>query len=282
MGQPILGIFIFCCLALGCSPKQPENTVLGATDEVEYKFETLAKVFPGIHGLAIDENDVIYLADTFGNFHPERRIYSLEPPYTGQFNTLPIKASQPGGLAFVGDHLFVCDLGLNRITEFDQQFKPIRKWNADAPWTVRSIGGMLTTINAGGALETLDDTGQTNVLFEGMVNPFSFHAAGSDTFWVSEQGSEFSPSRVTERTMKGEILREVGSDWKVAEGLHLDQKGRLWIADTGANGLFLFENNKVKKIGPNMDRPIIISQFTNGDLLVVEGGPSARLIRVSF
>src|SRR5690606_8288780 len=130
--------------------------------------QSLARVYPGIHGAAVDEHDVIYIADTFGTFHPDRPVYALKPPYTGQFVTLPVKAAQPSGLTFVGNHLFVCDTALNRVTEYDDTFKPIRSWNADAPWMVQSIGAILYSISAGGAVEVLDPAGHTSVQFEGL------------------------------------------------------------------------------------------------------------------
>ncbi len=246
--------------------------------------------FPGgIHGLAVDATTGrLYLSDSFGNVDHTRRIYVLDPPYTGRLRSTRISGITPAGLMFDGDSLYMCDVSANLVRQFDRFGRAVRSVSAQAPWNITALpdGGLLTVSNDG-LVQRLPDNDNDKgtraiTLFAGLDAPFGIASAGDGTIWISEQGTGGRPGRVTRRDLGGKIIEELSYPWDNPEGLLVDEEGALWIAETGLGQLLRFDGMELALVGEGLGLPVAIAQSGPGTLLLNSASSPAQLIEAQY
>lgn len=253
-----------CALDDGAAPV--EETGVQSSE-----LRTLATITPvrsfvgGVHGLAVNAGQRLYLSNSFGTPVP-RQVYYLDPPYTGAYVATGITSSTPAGLLSLGSSLYVCDVGGNTVRQFNSLHQLVRQWTASAPWNLTAMpDGSLLTVSNGGAVQRLNAIGSgATTLFAGLDAPFGIASAGDGTFWVSEQGAT-NPGAVTRRKTSGKIVESIPYAWNNPEGLLVDREGALWIAETGRGEILRYFQGQLTVVGSGLGLPVVLTQRRSDD-----------------
>ena len=197
------------------------------------------RIAPGAHGLAMDEAGIIYYSDTYRNEGAASQVYRLPPPYNTS-QPLEITGTTVSGLYTQGDLLLVTDTGGSTVRIYRQGVLE-DTLQATQPWNItRAPEGWVTATYAN-TVELLAVGTSPTTLFGGLAFSFDIvYDSDEDAFWVSE--SEAKTVRL--RARDGQILREIDAEaasFEVPEGIALDPRGVLWVADTGASKIHGFD-----------------------------------------
>ena len=95
------------------------------------------------------------------------------------------------------------------------------------------------------------------------------------------RGIQISDARDSKRSLNGKLISTLNHNWSQPSSLAIDAYGILWTADIGANQVYTLENSEFNKIKIQTKAPILLAPFPPTDLLLLESGPKARLIRIS-
>jgi hypothetical protein len=291
--RQLILIIIFAGLfshLIGCSlfsPPSPESLELAEVQIDGNKisppptFSVVTELFQGIQGLSIGFQNRIYISDTKGAFHPKKRVYFLDSPYDGKLNSLPINFSIPTGITFRKGHLYVCDIGKNVVLKIDSSNNIIQRWNTETPISLFWIASDLFSLSKGGVIEKLLVDGSVTKIIEKLVNPVSAISDRANNIWIAEEGSKFQMPAISKRSLNGKLISTLNHNWSQPSSLAIDAYGILWTADIGANQVYTLENSEFNKIKIQTKAPILLAPFPPTDLLLLESGPKARLIRIS-
>lgn len=237
----------------------------------------------GVHGMAISNTGRLFYSDSFKNQDPTvARVYYLDAPYTGQPISTGIVALLPTGLLWEDSSLFLCDTQAGKVFQFNGSFNLVKEWTASAPWNVaRDSNGDLLTVSNNGALQRLNADGTSTTLFTGMDFPFGLAPLSDGTVWISEQG--VNSGRVTRRTLEGAVIDTVDYPWENPEGLLLDERGTLWIADTMIGSIVRVDGFGLEVVSEGLRQPIVLAGHSSTSILTnVSGGTNPRLHQIEL
>ncbi|HEU4412142.1 MAG TPA: hypothetical protein VFS43_43270 [Polyangiaceae bacterium] len=239
---------------------------------------SVVRPFPGgVHGMAVSGTGRLFFSDSFGNVSSTRRVYALDPPYTGAFAATKITGALPAGLLFDDGLLYVCDVAASRVRAFDAKLRGVKEWHPATPWGIARLpGGALVTVSNDGVVQRLEPDGAVTTLFGGLDAPFGIAAAADGTVWVSEQG--VGAGRVTRRSLDGAVLETVAYPWDNPEGLLVDHQGVLWVAETGLRQLVRYDGSAATTFASNIGLPVVITRRDADTLLINSANLPAQLM----
>jgi streptogramin lyase len=126
---------------------------------------------------------------------------------------------------------------------------------------------------------TTTDVQTATTLFSGLDAPFGIASAGDGTVWVSEQGAS-APGKVTRRTLTGTVVETVTYGWDNPEGLHVDDAGTLWIAETSLGQFLRYDGFTLEVVGQGLGLPVVITSSGPGSLLANSANGPAQLLGI--
>ncbi len=245
------------------------------------EIEVLRSFVPGVHGMAVAEDGVLYFSDSYQHAGSPAQVYTLVPPYSGVPEPTGIVGKNVAGLKWHGGSLFVCVTGESLVQRFDGDLQLQESWQVASPWNLTFIGETAYVVTYGGKVYSLGKEGSSELVVSGLNYPFDIAAFGS-SFWVSEQSVE-KKGRVRRFDLDGKEIREAKHPWHNPEGLGLDKWGWLYLADTAKGEISrVAPECTVELLSADYDMPIVITEVPGGDLLVSTGGSNARLLRIKF
>jgi DNA-binding beta-propeller fold protein YncE len=284
--------------AMGCgarpAPVVATEPAVAAVDAATGPFAaTVTEVggfLAGSHGLAVDADGTLYASDTFKNHGAAPAIYTIAAPFTGTPVALPVPVTQPAGLVVTTDALIVCDLGAGEVRRHPREASGFAAaaamtWSVTAPWNAAVLpDGALAVVTNDGALVRLSPDGGTTPIARGLDAPFDVAIAADGTLWVSEQVADpAAPGRIRRWNVDGTVATEITYAWKNPEGLALDARGYLWVADTERGELVRVAPDGAAEVVATAELPILVRRLPAGDgLLVTANRPTARLLRVDL
>jgi len=243
--------------------------------------ETVGAFPAGVHGMAVDSDGTLWFSDSYRNVLPLEQVYTLPAPYTGEPEGTDLFGSIPAGLLWHAGDLLVCFTGEDEIRRFDADLALVATWSVPAPWNVIALGEDLLTVTYHGEVRRLEADGASTVLFGDLEFPFDLAAAGPDAIWVSEQVEADVDGRVTRFGLDGTVLEPSAAIWDNPEGLILDDRGTLYVADTNAGMVFRrVPDGKVGMVATMLTAPITFARLPDGDLLLNTSAARPELIRL--
>ncbi|MEM1414226.1 MAG: hypothetical protein AAGH15_04975 [Myxococcota bacterium] len=230
----------------------------------------------GVHGVAVDAEGRVLVADTFRS----RTLLRSEPGLAEPLAATGFGSGQPAGLRYEGETLFVADTLENAVLELDAALTLVARRPAPAPWNTTRLGdGDRLAIGFAGELVRLGEPGESaEVLFGGLDAPFDLAPAAEGGVWISEQGA--GPGRVARWSLAGERLETLehpGGAWANPEGLVVDAAGDLWIAETERGEVLRLRGGAVR-VEARIELPVALTRHPEGGVLVAHGGASAGLV----
>jgi len=271
-------VFHLAALALAITITLSITTAgLQAADTVE----SVRPFTASVHGMTFADDGTLYFSDTYRNQGTVPRVYTLPPSLEGEPVPTAITGATVSGLMWDGGNLYVCVTGGDRIRRYDASLVLQETWTVPQPWNIERIGAGLYVVTNNGLVVKLDGEGSYETIVSGLLYPFDLTAAGSDTFWVSEQVGTYSPGNVLKYDTTGQLLDSVDYTWNNPEGLESDASGRLYVADTGAGMVLrVLSAGTVETITDQYDLPIILTRHPGGDLYFNSTGASPQLVRI--
>lgn len=246
----------------------------------------IADFFAAVHGMAVDDDGLLYFSDSFTALDTTARIYRLEPPYTGPPEATPLSGPRPAGLAFIDGDLHVCDVGAGTVTRYDAALTPVQTWVVPSPWNVAPLAsGDRVVVTFDDRLFALLPDGTVQQRLADLGAPFDLAPTPADAVWISEQGAggPGQPGRLAQWNAQGAITLEARYPWANPEGLAFDPQGDLWVAETERQELLRVSPRGDVELMAEVDGlPIVITPLPAGDLLVSVTGPDPHLLRVEF
>lgn len=280
-------LFLAVSTLVACALEPDEHALGPATTSAELT-ATDAQVsairsFPGgIHGMAVTDTGRLYFTDSFGSLGTKRFLYFLDPPYTGSITATRISGAIPAGLMFHDGFLYLCDVSAGTVRKLDSRQRLVQQWTASQPWNITRLpDGTLLTVSNGGQVQRLENNGTATTLFSGLDAPFGIASAGDGTVWVSEQGAS-APGRVTRRTLDGTVVETVPYAWDNPEGLHVDDAGHLWIAETSLRQILRYDGVALDLVGQNLGLPVVITRRGPNALLANSANQPAQLLGIDI
>jgi len=225
----------------------------------------------GVHGMAVSDDGTLWYGDTFGNASAAQEVYTVAPPYDGEHQVASVDVEQPAGMRFIEGDLVLCDLNGSRVVRLDAALEIVQSWGVHYPWNVRAMpGGDLLVITYDQGLYRLEDGGTTELLFNGLALPFDLDPATADSLWISEQGEgTYGEGRVARWALDGTLIEEIAGEWPNPEGLALDDRGTLWIAETDSGEIRRRDADGTLSVAfDEYTVPILVAPTPDGDLLV--------------
>lgn len=260
----------------GAAPETTPETFEESSPEKpsvpKFDVKKIGAFIAGAHGLAIDSQNNIYMADSYGRQSPSKALYQLAPPYTGAPKALPISGRTPAGLQWHKQQLYVCDVGAGTVRVYDASFKLQRTLQVPSPWNISfAASGDAYVVSFNRSVYQLQMNGTARLLFGGLQNPFDIAPAPNNSFWVSEQGPQQGQAgRITLRSSDGTLQQQLTYSWRNPEGILFDNNGGLWIAETERGELLYYPKGgtTVQVIAKSLPLPVNLALFPNGDVLV--------------
>ena len=259
-----------CMLLTAACVEPPADEPAGPS---EPHIERLAAIPAGAHGLAMDDDGKLFVADTFRNAGSVSQVYRTAPPYS---RPEPSGISGPGlaGLLWHDGYLHATDIqhgGILVVEGGDAESGNLL--DCQPSWNIfASQDGTLHVVNVEGQVQRALPDGSVPLL-AGLQAPFDavFDPDQPEAMWISEQFTANPDGRVGLWSPDGTLLRELDHAWSNPEGLGIDTEGNLWVAETGEGVLLRFDRLSGELISrhdvPGM--PVVISEDPrNGDLLV--------------
>lgn len=281
----LLAVSTLAACTLDMSDQAPGPPTAGTAAELttsSFQIDTI-RAFPGgIHGMAVTDTGRLYFSDSFGNLGAKRFLYFLDPPYTGSITATRTSGAIPAGLLFDGGFLYLCDVSAGTVRKLDSRLRVVQQWTASAPWNITRLpDGTLLTVANGGQVQRLQSNGTATTLFSGLDAPFGIASAGDGTVWISEQGAS-APGRVTRRTLTGAVVETIPYGWDNPEGLHVDDAGDLWIAETSLGQILRYDGVALELVGQNLGLPVVITRRGPGALLASSANLPAQLLGIDI
>ena len=240
----------------------------------------IREIFGAIHGAAVGDDGRIFLSDSFGQHDKVRRVYYVDPPYDGAIVSTGIEGQSPAGLMWHQNRLWVCDVAGGTIRSFDTDFSLDDTILAEQPWNVANVGDEVLFVNGKGTVANIKTPDQP--LVKNLLNPFGIAGHSDGRFVVTQQGPNGESGGVVATYDKaGKELARSQRAWKNPEGIALDRHGAMFVVDTAAHELVQVETDKEEVVSSDLDLPVVLTRFLNGDLLLVTVGPGAKLYRIS-
>jgi hypothetical protein len=293
---PVLAAVLAAALAAACGshppvePPVPPAPIDAATGPFTATVTEVGAFLGGSHGLAIEADGTVLAADTFKDHGPAPAIYAIAAPYTGAPVALPVAVTQPAGLLVTAEALVICDLGAGEVRRHARDASGFAAtatatWSIASPWNAAALAdGTLAVVTYDGTLARLTTGGQPAPITRDLDAPFDVAVAADGTLWVSEQVADpAAPGRVRRWNLDGTVAAEVAYAWKNPEGLALDARGYLWVADTERGELVRVAPDGAAEVVATADLPILVRALPGGaGLLVTANRPTPRLLRVDL
>jgi sugar lactone lactonase YvrE len=237
----------------------------------------LRSIPAGAHGLAVDSNGRIFIADTFGTGRVLLAADLLSP-----FTPVLLAGLQrAAGIRIEGDTLLVCDLGAGRVVRYDGAGSVAQQWTVAGPWNVTRLSdGRLAAVTHGGELVFLHDDGSVTVAFTGLDAPFAAAADDAGNVYVTEQGTT-APGAVTLRSGDGAVLTRIEGPWDNPEGIVRDASGRLFIADTAGDRVLIVDPKTGARTFRQIGLPICLAETPRGIVVTARTATGPALVLIT-
>jgi sugar lactone lactonase YvrE len=292
-----------CALVLivvlaGCGPATPpagepvsaETVVVDApVGPYVATVSEVGRFIGGSHGMTIGVDGTLYASDTFKTHGAAEAIYAFAPPYTGEGTALALPVTRPAGLAIAGDALIVADLGAGEVRRHPRDAGGFAAaasatWRIANPWNAAAMpDGSLVVVTYDGVLARLAPDGSVATITRDLDAPFDVAVAAGGALWVSEQvASPTEPGRVRRWNADGTVAAETTYAWKNPEGLAIDARGYLWVADTERGELVRVGPDGTAEVVATAELPILVRPLPSGGLLFTANRPTPRLLRVDL
>jgi hypothetical protein len=248
-----------------------------------FSVEAVGDFTAGVHGMAFAGDGTLFFSDSYGHAGSPERVYTLAPPYTGDPAPTGITGAIVSGLAWVADSLYVCVTGEDEVRRYDAALDLQEAWAVPAPWNAALVGPGMLAVTYDGRIFGLGEGGATTDLVAGLEYPFGIADNGDATFWISQQVGAEEDGRVSRWGLCGEQLEVLGHVFANPEGMALDDRGYLYVADTVAGELV-----RVSPVGDaevltdEYEIPIVVARSPGGDIYFNTGGAQSRLVRISL
>ncbi|MBC8423809.1 hypothetical protein H8E07_06760 [bacterium] len=269
------------CFCVAGDDALPDSVAISDTGAYAFVVEAVAPFTNGVHGMAFASDGTLYYSDSYRNEGTVSRVYILHPPYDGRSEATGISGLNISGLLFRDDALYVCATGQSRVWRYGPDLALARKWVVPSPWNVEFVGDALFAVTYDGRVFALTDDGRTVPVLEDLVFPFDLADAGDGTFFVTEQGEAEAAGRVGRFDPQGRSIERLDHVFENPEGLARDDRGHLYIADTGAGKLLRASpDGRVELITDAYEIPIVVARGPDGYIYFNTAGAEPRLVRV--
>lgn len=271
------------CVSVAGDAAPPEPVAISDTGPYAFEVEAVAPFTNGVHGMAFASDGTLYYSDSYRNEGTVSRVYILHPPYDGPSEATGISGLNISGLLVRDDALYVCATGQSRVWRYGPEQALEQKWVVPSPWNVEFVGDGLFALTYDGRVFELTGDGRTMPVLEGLVFPFDLADAGDGTLIVTEQGEAEAAGRVGRFDLEGRAIECLEHVFDNPEGLARDDRGYLYIADTGAGKLLRASpDGQVELITDTYEIPIVVARGPDGNIYFNTAGAEPRLVRVQL
>ncbi|MEM9457430.1 MAG: hypothetical protein AAGF11_24835 [Myxococcota bacterium] len=270
----------------GTTGADPTTTDSGGETTIRPTITRIADFVAAVHGMAVDDDGLLYFSDTFTVLDTTARVYRLEPPYIGQPEATALSGPRPAGLAFIDGDLHVCDVDAGTVTRYNAALVSTQTWVVPSPWNVAPLAsGERVVVTFDNRLFALLPDGTVQERLTDLGAPFDLAPTPAGAVWISEQGAggPGQPGRLAQWDARGAMILEARYPWANPEGLAFDPQGDLWVAETERQELLRVSPQGEVELMAQIDGlPIVITPLPSGDLLVSVTGPKPHLLQVEF
>lgn len=255
------------------------------TGEPPYEFavEEVGGFVAGVHGMAFAEDGTLYLSNSYEHVDPAERIYTLAAPYTGEPIPTGIAGDIVSGLTWAAGSLYVSVTGEDRVDRYDGALALQESWDVPAPWNTAWVGPGMMAVTYDGLVLGLNEAGATTEILTGLAYPFGIADNGDNTFWISQQVGAEDDGIVSRFGLCGDELQVVDHVFSNPEGMALDDRGYLYVADTVAGEVIrVSPAGDDELITDQYEIPIVVARSPDGDIWFNTGGAQSRLVRISL
>jgi len=246
-----------------------------------FSVEAIGAFTAGVHGMAFAPDGALFFSDSYEHQGSPERVYTLDPPYTGEPAPTGITGAIASGLAWVADSLYVCVTGEDEVRRYDAALDLQEAWAVPAPWNTALVGSGVLAVTYDGRVFGLGAGGATTELVAGLEYPFGIADNGDATFWLSEQVEAAEDGRVSRWGLCGEQLEVLAHVFANPEGMALDDRGYLYVADTVAGEIVrVSPAGDAAVLTDEYEIPIVVARSPDGDIYFNTGGVQPRLVRI--
>lgn len=255
------------------------------TWEPPYSFavEPVGSFTAGVHGMAFSPDGALFFSDSYEHQGSPEQVYYLEAPYTGDPVETGITGAIASGLTWVGDSLYVCITGENEVRRYDASLVLVEDWTVPSPWNTAMVGPGMLAVTYEGRVFGLGEGGAATELVTGLEYPFGIADNGDNTFWISQQVGAEDDGLVSRWGLCGEEQQVVEHVFANPEGMALDDRGYLYVADTVAGEIIRVSPvGEAELITDEYEIPIVVTPSPDGDIYFNTGGAQSRLVRIAL
>lgn len=239
----------------------------------------------GAHGMAVDSENRIILADTFKSQDANAsRLFQIQ---SDKILKLPFQGLGISGITAISTGFLICDLQASVVYKTNKAFEIENSWSVENPWTAKiDSEGNIFILTHAGRFVVIDSAGKQKILISNLDAPFDFtFIKDFSGIWISEQGEKEGRVSLWKFDKSNKIKRALTSkyNWQNPEGL-LFHNGILWVVDTELGELIqIDEKGSAKLAVKELGIPILIQKL-GGQMLVYsnnfKGGPA--LVQIGY
>lgn len=247
---------------------QQINAISPLTGSASYEISAFQSIPSGIRGMAVDENDVLYFADSYSRLNDDSRIYTLNPPYTGEPMMTEISGQSIAGLMWFEKKLYVAFLNKDEIEIYDENLEFLESKVVKSPWNFTTDGKNVYVLTYYGNIGVISGN-RVKTFVKGLSNTFDIQYSGASSLYVSDHSDKDGKGRIAEYGYDGLLISTLKVDVSDPAGLEMDLDNKLYIADPGNNKvLMVTPESGISVLTDEYLKPFCITRSNSGHILV--------------
>lgn len=236
----------------------------------------------GVQGMAMDNNGVLYYADSYSKADDISKVYILRPPYTGIPEATNIEGISITGLMWMDEKLYVSFLNTNEIIIYDKNLEFLESRPVNSPLNFANDGHTTFVLTYDGEIGVITDN-RVRIFIKDLTSPFDIIFSKKESLWISQKGSKGAPGRVAEIGYAGTELGSLDLPLKEPAGLGMDHEGNLYIADKGDNKIYMVTwEGETYLVSDKYASPVCFVTMPDGRMMVNTEDNGGSLLIISM
>jgi len=250
-------------------------SVADPLQQAEFSIKAIPGIPSGIRGMAVDENDVLYFSDTYSRLNDDSRIYTLDPPYTGEPSMTEISGQSIAGLMWFKNRLYIAFLNKDEIEIYDENLEFLESRVIKSPLNFTTDGNNVYILTYYGSIGVISGN-RVKTVVKGLSKASDIQYSGASTLYVTDHSLENGKGQIAEYANGGLQTGILLSDLADPAGLEMDLSNNLYITDPCTNRvLMLTPGSILSLVTDKFLNPHCLTKTSAGEILVStdhEGG----------